>query len=79
VRPGSGYKVVTSNGTQNYAVKEDHLIFYDDVRSLKEKVLLHIFFFFNNYKYGFSPSVAVVQLDWWGRAHFEHMGRRLSE
>jgi hypothetical protein len=40
VKPGNGYKVVPSNDTQNYAVKGDHLFVYDDVTSLKEKVLL---------------------------------------
>jgi hypothetical protein len=38
VRPDSGYNVVPSNGTQNYAVKGDHLFTFDDVKSLKEKV-----------------------------------------
>jgi hypothetical protein len=38
VRPGSGFKVVPSKDTQNYAVKGDHLFVYDDVISLKEKV-----------------------------------------
>jgi hypothetical protein len=38
VRPDSGYKVFINTETQNYAVKEDHLIIYDDFQSLKEKV-----------------------------------------
>jgi hypothetical protein len=38
VRSGSGYKVFVNAETQNYAVKEDHIVVYDNVQSLKEKV-----------------------------------------
>jgi hypothetical protein len=38
VRPGSGYKIFNNSETQNYAIKDDHLIVYDDFQSLKEKV-----------------------------------------
>jgi hypothetical protein len=68
VRPGSGFKVVPSNDTQNYAVKEDHLFVFDDVTSLKEKVYFDCRAFWN--KYECSPS---VQFQWFnsigGGAH----------
>jgi hypothetical protein len=38
VRPDSGYKVFIDTQTQNYAVKEDHIIVFDDVQSLTAKV-----------------------------------------
>jgi hypothetical protein len=38
VRPESGYTVFINAETQNYAVKEDHIIVYDGLQSLKEKV-----------------------------------------
>jgi hypothetical protein len=39
VRPGSGYNVFISTETQNYAVKEDHIIVFNNVQSLKSKVI----------------------------------------
>jgi len=38
VKTDSGYKIFNNSETQNYAVKEDHIIVYDDYQSLKEKV-----------------------------------------
>jgi len=38
VRPDSGYKVFIHTETQNYAIKEDHIIVFENVQSLKEKV-----------------------------------------
>jgi hypothetical protein len=38
VRPDSGYKVFIDTQTQNYAIKEDHIIVFDDVQSLTAKV-----------------------------------------
>jgi hypothetical protein len=34
VRPDSGYTVFIDTQTQNYAVKKDHIIVFDDVQSL---------------------------------------------
>jgi hypothetical protein len=39
VRPGSGYNVFINSDTQNYAIKEDHIIVFDNVQSLKSKVI----------------------------------------
>jgi hypothetical protein len=49
VRPGSGYAIFNNSETQNYAVKEDHLIVYDDFQSLKEKVKGTFKYYFKEY------------------------------
>jgi len=42
VKEGGGYKVVRNPETQNYAVKDGHVIIYDDEDSIKAKVLAYL-------------------------------------